>query len=98
MFAFQLGGLICPGILEVRNDMRRNAARLQAKQKHETGLWDRHIGYLKKFAAKTSHADEANRLRIGERLESAKQRLDYVKSPAYLKELESSLGIQPLQP
>jgi hypothetical protein len=74
------------------------AARLQAKQKHETGLWERHIGYLKKFSAKTSHVDEAKRLRIGERLETAKQRIDYVKSPAYLKELEGSLGIQPLQP
>ncbi|HTG45941.1 MAG TPA: hypothetical protein VK633_15585, partial [Verrucomicrobiae bacterium] len=68
--------------------------RLAAKQKHEIALWGRHIDYLKRFCAKTSHADEADRLRIGQRLESAKQRIDYVKSAAYLKDLEGSIGLQ----
>jgi hypothetical protein len=71
--------------------------RLKAKQKQEIALWSRHIEYLKKFCAKASHADEANRLRIGERLEKAKQTIDGVKSPAYVKRLEGSIGLQPLR-
>ena len=71
--------------------------RLQAKQKQEIALWSRHIDYLKKFCAKTSHADEASRLRISERLDQAKNTIDSVKLPAYLKRLEGSIGLQPLQ-
>jgi hypothetical protein len=72
------------------------AERLAAKQKQEFALWNRHIDYLKKFLGKTSHVEEAKRLRIAERLENAKASIDFVKSPGYMKHLEGSLGLQPL--
>ncbi|HUR46226.1 MAG TPA: hypothetical protein VMZ27_10155, partial [Candidatus Saccharimonadales bacterium] len=70
--------------------------RLQAKQKQEIKLWERNIAYLTKFCGRKSHVDEANRLRIGARLDTAKQRIEHVRSLAYLKELEGSIGLQPL--
>ncbi|HEY0455705.1 MAG TPA: hypothetical protein VGE41_04985, partial [Verrucomicrobiae bacterium] len=72
------------------------AERLSAKQKHEIALWSRHIEYLKNFLRKDSHAEEAKRLTIAERLEKAKGHIHDVKSADYLKLLQGTLGVQPL--
>lgn len=39
-------------------------------------LWQRHVAYLEGFLAKTSHADEAERLRIADRLAEARRKLE----------------------
>ena len=46
------------------------AARLKAKQAVDHKLWRRHVEYLDKFLKRTSHADEAARLGIADRLDS----------------------------
>lgn len=51
-------------------------ARHQAdKQKVDVQLWQRHVAYLEDFLGKASHAGEAARLRIGERLDRARHAL-----------------------
>ncbi len=44
------------------------AARLAAKQKIDRQLWRRHVDYLDRFLKRASHADEAARLGIADRL------------------------------
>jgi phosphoenolpyruvate carboxykinase (diphosphate) len=73
------------------------AERLQAKQDYDVHLWRRHIQYLEEFLAKTSHAQEAVRIGIPDRLEAARQSLSRVQSAAYLQTLQGTLGLQPLR-
>jgi hypothetical protein len=70
--------------------------RLSAKQRQETQLWRRHIGYLENFLKKKNYAEEAGRLRVAARLEKARATLDTVQSPAYLESLKGTIGLQPL--
>ena len=42
--------------------------RLAVKQERDIALWTRHITYLREFLARPSHADEAARLGVAERL------------------------------
>ena len=69
--------------------------RLGAKQTVDTLLWQRHVAYLEKFLARPNYADEANRLGIGERLVQARRQLALVKGPAYLGQLNGTLGVEP---
>jgi len=71
-------------------------ARLQAKQQLDRVLWRRHVDYLDRFLKKASHADEAERLGIAARLSRARQTFDAVDSPAYLRQLHGTLGVEPL--
>ena len=73
------------------------AARLAAKQKIDRQLWRRHVDYLDKFLKRTSHADEAARLGIADRLSRAKKILDQVESPAYRETLRGTLGAEPIE-
>lgn len=70
--------------------------RLQIRQASESFLWKRHVQYLESFLRKISHQDEAERLQIHERLQSAKIRLQEVQSPSYLEHLHESLGSDPV--
>ncbi len=72
------------------------AARLAAKQKVDCALWRRHVEYLEKFLKRTSHADEAARLGIADRLASALKTLVEVESPTYLDQLTGTLGAEPI--
>jgi len=74
------------------------AERLNAKQAVDTRLWNRHVSYLEAFLARTSHAREARRLGIPDRLESARRQLKSVQSPGYVESLSGTIGAQPLQP
>jgi hypothetical protein len=74
------------------------AARLAAKQKVDRNLWMRHVDYLDKFLKRTSHAEEAARLNIADRLARARQTLDEVSSPAYLQKLQGMTGVEPIEP
>ena len=68
------------------------AKRLEKKQKLDTQLWERHVSYLKAFLGRSSYAQEAQRLGIEARLQSARQQLDFVSSPEYLKHLTGTIG------
>jgi phosphoenolpyruvate carboxykinase (diphosphate) len=69
--------------------------RLATKQEKERRLWRRNVDYLSKFLNKPGHVDEAKRLGIEERLELAVKRLQHVKSPEYLAQLNGTLGADP---
>lgn len=73
------------------------AARLAAKQKVDRNLWTRHVDYLDKFLKRASHAEEATRLNIADRLKLARQTLDEVSSPAYLQKLRGTTGVEPIE-
>jgi phosphoenolpyruvate carboxykinase (diphosphate) len=73
------------------------AARLKAKQKVDQALWSRHVDYLHRFLKKTSHADEAVRLGIRDRLEPARIAAKEVESPEYLEQLRGTLGAEPIE-
>ncbi|MDP4197832.1 MAG: hypothetical protein Q8940_22500, partial [Bacteroidota bacterium] len=70
--------------------------RLMTKQLSDISLWQRHVSYLQNFLHKSSHLDVADRLGIKDRLEKAEKQLQKVKSPAYLKSLNGTLGSDPL--
>jgi phosphoenolpyruvate carboxykinase (diphosphate) len=70
-------------------------ARLQAKQRADTQLWQRHAGYLEKFLSRPNYSEEAERLGIRERLQKARAQLNVVKSAAYLEQLKGTLGLDP---
>lgn len=72
------------------------AARLAAKQEHDVRLWRDHATYLQNFLKKKNYADEAARLGVPARLESAWETYHKVKSPEYLAKLKGTIGLQPL--
>ncbi len=71
-------------------------ARLQERQTVERKLWNRHIRYLEQFLKRKTHAGEAERLGIGDRLSQAIKALQQVESGAYLERLRGSIGTQPM--
>jgi hypothetical protein len=73
------------------------AARLAEKQKIDRKLWRRHINYLDRFLKRTSHADEAERLGIADRLARARKTAEEVDSPAYLEFLRGTIGAEPIE-
>ena len=73
------------------------AARLQAKQTIDAKLWRRHVAYLDKFMKRASHADEATRLGIADRLHHARVMLAAVEAPAYPESLNGTLGAEPIE-
>ncbi|HEY3860383.1 MAG TPA: hypothetical protein VGO59_00725 [Verrucomicrobiae bacterium] len=72
------------------------ARRLEAKQKHGIKLWRRHAAYLENFLKKKNYAEEAERLGIAAKLESAWDMYHRVKSAEYLASLQGTIGTQPL--
>src|SRR6266478_2940033 len=68
------------------------AARLAAKQKIDRQLWRRHTEYLERFLKKSSHADEAARLNIADRLSRARKTLEEIAATAYAEALRGTLG------
>jgi hypothetical protein len=73
------------------------AARLAAKQKVDRHLWQRHVEYLDRFLKRTSHAEEASRLFIADRLKNARKNLEEIESPSYLKKLHGTTGVEPIE-
>jgi phosphoenolpyruvate carboxykinase (diphosphate) len=70
--------------------------RLQVKQRRDIALWQRHVAYLATFLARPSHADEAARLGLVERLASATRQLGVVSAPAYIQSLSGTIGADPM--
>jgi len=70
--------------------------RLAAKQEIDTRLWQRHVEYLNQFLRKPSHEDVAKTLGVADRLNGARNILEAVESPDYLKTLSGTLGAEPI--
>jgi hypothetical protein len=70
--------------------------RLEVKQARDVALWQRHVRYLGEFLGLPSHREEAQRLGIIARLETAKRELERVSSSQYLHELEGTIGADPI--
>jgi hypothetical protein len=73
------------------------AARLKAKQAVDRRLWRRHADYLDKFLKRASHASEAERLDIADRLAGARQGLAEVEAVDYWQTLSGTLGAEPME-
>ena len=73
------------------------AARLQAKQTIDRRLWRQHVEYLDRFLKRASHADEATRLGIPDRLVRARKKLEEVESTEYVQQLTGTLGAEPVE-
>ena len=72
--------------------------RLEIKQQRDIALWERHVHSLEGFLGLESHEDVARRLDIAGRLERAKNKLELVRSAAYLESLRGTIGADPLAP
>ncbi len=69
--------------------------RLQAKQRADIALWQKHIKYLQDFLTKPSHLEAASDLGVRGRLAHARKMLARVESSDYLKSLHGTLGLDP---
>jgi phosphoenolpyruvate carboxykinase (diphosphate) len=72
------------------------AARLEAKQRHDIRLWHNHATYLTNFLKKKNYSEEAERLGVKTKLESAWAAYHAVKSPEFITRLKGTIGLQPL--
>jgi len=72
--------------------------RLQIKQARDIALWTRHVNSLMLFLDDNDYADEASRLGISDRFVAASEKLEQVRSEAYLNGLVGTLGADPLKP
>jgi hypothetical protein len=72
------------------------AERLAAKQTLDRTRWRQHARYLERFLNKTTHADEAARLGVKERLDYARAKWEEAESPAYLQQLRGTIGAEPI--
>ncbi len=70
-------------------------ARLDAKVTVDQALWDRHIAYLENFLQKPNYQGELRRLRIQERLNTARAFREHVRSAEYRESLNGMLGTDP---
>jgi hypothetical protein len=68
------------------------AERLRTKQARDIALWTRHVSAIERFRAA---GDVMQGVDIGERLTEACRQLARVSGPAYLKELEGTIGADP---
>ena len=70
--------------------------RLDIKQRRDIELWEQHVNNLQQFLDDKDYDDEARRLGIPRRLETAKQKLAKVQDEDYVKSLVGTLGADPL--
>ena len=70
--------------------------RLEIKQQRDILLWEKNCAYLEKFLEKESHEDLADRLGIADRLQKAKEKLEFISSEEYLSSLQGTIGADPL--
>ncbi len=71
--------------------------RLRVKQMRDIALWSRHVQNLETFIRKVSHSAAMVELGIHDNLMKAKERLEEVRSPAYLEKLNGTIGADPFQ-
>jgi len=71
-------------------------ARLKLKQKKDIAFYEKQIAYLEAFEESEENALLVNEMHIAGRIEKARASLKYVESKQYLKELEGTIGADPL--
>ncbi|PXA05207.1 hypothetical protein DDZ13_04395 [Coraliomargarita sinensis] len=71
--------------------------RLASQQEHDIAAWKSHVEYLEHFLKRDTHTVVAQRLGIEQRLTAAKEQLEKVSKPSYLKELVGTIGRQPIK-
>lgn len=69
--------------------------RLRTAQAREIALFERHERYLAEFSKERLANDPGLRAVLALRRRMVRERLEYLRSPAYLQELEGTLGAQP---
>ncbi|MGZ8921412.1 MAG: hypothetical protein ACXW3L_10530, partial [Limisphaerales bacterium] len=69
--------------------------RLEAKQRVDIALWQRHLDHLQNFQLRGHHTDEEYHLIVDDRLMDARAHLRRVSSPTYLEDLIGALGAEP---
>jgi hypothetical protein len=72
--------------------------RLAVKQHRDIALWKRHLQNLQRFLNDVEYSDEAERLGIGGRFDTARKKLAQVQSREYLAGLVGTIGADPLRP
>jgi hypothetical protein len=70
-------------------------ARLEAKQKVDIALWQRHVDTLQAFKLRRHDADDEYHLIAEDRLMDARAHLRRVSSPTHLEDLNGALGAEP---
>ncbi len=70
-------------------------ARLEAKQRVDRRLCERHADYLEKFLKNPNYSAEADRLGLRARLDGAWRNLRAVSDPAYVDSLVGHTGAEP---
>ena len=71
-------------------------ARLEAKQKVDIALWQRHVDTLQKHVARGHHeVDEEYHIIIEDRLMDSRAHLSRVSSPTHLEDLVGAIGAEP---
>ncbi|MGZ5599525.1 MAG: hypothetical protein ACXWFX_02920 [Methylobacter sp.] len=65
--------------------------RLAIKQQRDSKLWQQHKAYIQQQLNKTEHNDSASR-ELSQKLEAAERMLTEIDSPAYLQQLQGTLG------
>ena len=71
-------------------------ARLKLKQDKDIAFLIEQIGYLEDFKSNPNNAALVSEMDVDSRLQQAKDRLKYVESKQYLKELVGTIGVDPL--
>lgn len=70
-------------------------ARLEAKKKVDTALWQRHQQYLQSYLQETKSNRLTDRIDLQARLDEATERLRFLNSDAYADRLQGTLGTDP---
>ena len=71
-------------------------ARLEAKQRGDMKLWHTHANHLLRFEQSPHYKEEAQRLRVHDRMEAAWEAYHQAKAAGYLAKLRGTIGVQPL--
>ena len=69
--------------------------RLDAKQKVDIDLWERHLKYLDTYLADNRNADMGERIEEGRLHRAIARRLETFKSKGYREKLNGCLGVEP---
>lgn len=70
--------------------------RVLNKQLKDIELWQRHVDYIKGFIERGTNLDDQAKAELKKKLNEAETNLKHVKSTKYLKNLEGSIGLDPL--
>jgi hypothetical protein len=66
--------------------------RLEIKQQRESKLWQQHKAYIQQQLTATEQYDLSIRAELSQKLEAAEAKLSEITDPAYLQQLQGTLG------